>query len=213
MDCGKALPTHQPANYAHSQAASTSPEPTDATTPSTGADSSREQSVIEVESPPSDDPPASKVLEGWTKLAVKLESESPRRSSQEIWQEIIPQLKPVLHKVEHFEPPPFHHRGHSDGFHISRNHVSHFAHHTISTGASYINPSTLQVVSDALPYPNYEHWSAEEGHLPASHEEYALEGDSQVSSYNLQYLTFPPLHSLQLPYPTDVGRDAYTSFV
>jgi len=231
--CGKALPTQQPINYEHSQASSTSPEPSDGPlTPSSGASSPREHSLIEVELPPNRDPPVSKLLEEWRQLAARRENEFPRRSDVEIWQEIIPQFMPYVNKVEHSGTEHFGHRSRSDVSHVPRDYVSHPSHATIPSDATYINPSTLQLelVSDALTYPSayIEHWGGEEGHSTISHEEYGLE-ESQDSSasysvvptfpniygtvFPMQDFSFPPTHPLPLPYPSDFGRDVFPPFL
>ena len=223
----------QPINYEHSQTSSTSSDPSDAAlTPSSGAGSPREHSIIEVEFPPNHDPPVSKLLEGWRQLAARRENESPRRSAVEIWQEIIPQFMPYLQKVEHSGTEQFDHRGHSDVSNVPRTYVSHPSHTTIPPDATYINPSTLQLelVSEALTYPTPypEHWGGEERQSSVSHEEYRFE-DLQESSvsytvvpaftnvygpvFPMQDFSFPPVHPLSLPYPSDASRDVFPPFL
>lgn len=190
------------------------------------SDSPREHSIIEVELPPSENKPASKVLDEWKQLAAKLENESPRRSSEEVWQEIILQVvMPFLDKVEQPETDHFHSRGHSEVSRPSRGYDSHPVHHFVSAGASYINPSTLQLVSDVSYHT--DHWGVGEGHSPHAHLEYVIEDSQEAStSYEVvppvagiygmfpgQDFGFPHAHPLPLPYPVDVRREVYPHFI
>jgi hypothetical protein len=153
--------------------------------------------VIEVEMPPSQ-PPASQVIEEWKQLAEKLERTSPRRSSDDVWDEILPRVMPFLHKkAEHSEIEYTLRGDHHDVSHAPRHYISLPSPTNIAPpGASYVNPNTLE--HDAYPSTYPAHWVVDEGHSPLSQEEYSEESQEGYPPYvfNGFYGSFPPPDSV-----------------
>jgi hypothetical protein len=147
--------------------------------------------MIEVEMPPSQ--PASQVIEEWRQLAEKLENTSPRRSSEDVWDEILPRVIPFLHKkAEHSEIEYGHHGDHHD---VPRNYVPLPSPANTAPGASYVNPNTLEY--DAYPSTYPAHWVVDEGHSPLSQEEYSEESQEGYPPYVFGfYGSYPPQDSV-----------------